>query len=1036
MTTLVSTTNGVVLTDPPDSNPVVIKQGTTITDATGGENAIAAYTGIWTIQNAGTVEAAGTSGAAVYLVSGGTVTNQTTGVIGYASSNLGAIYIQQGAGTVTNFGLINAGVWLQSGGAVTNQTGGRIISRSTSGGYGVGLNAGGAVTNAGTISGPFVGIDESQGGGTVTNELGGTITGNYAGVLMGFVGQAGPGGRYVTNQAGGTIIGDTGVLAGGAVATVTNAGVIEGTVAGTVSNGGITLVVGAGVSMSPGGAVTNLSGGTITGASYGVYIGGGTGTVFNSGTIAGTSGFGVALLDGGYVSNAAGGAISSVDTSGVYAPGAGAVGTMNNAGLIRAGGTGRGVDFRGGGTVTNQSTGTIISDNNNGIFINGATGTVVNAGSIVAEGATHSAVNLFMGGYVSNAASGEISAVGATGIYAPGAVSTVNNAGLILAGTTGSGIDFRAGGSVTNQSTGTISASKNLGVYINGGAGTVINAGLLLSSLSSGVEFKVGGSITNASTGTISGGGRDGVQVTGGAGTVVNTGTIVGGVFDGVLVGGGPDTVINAGTISGATDAVQFTAGYANRLIIDPGAMFIGTVTGGNTLGATAVSTLELASGTSTGTLTGLGSKYIDFAQVTIDAGASWTVQGTVESGETAAFAGVGSYLHLENPGSVAGSVTNFAVGDTIDLKGINPASVSYSAGTLNFSGGSFALALAAPGSVHATPSGDGADVTVLCFCANTQILTPSGERPVQDLAVGDLVTTHRGEARPIVWLGIGKVMATRGRRNAATPVIVRKGALADNVPNRDLRVTKGHALHLDDVLIPVEFLVNHRSIEWDDRAQAVELYHIELATHDVLVANGAPAESYRDDGNRWLFHNANTGWGLPPLEPCAPVLTGGAVVDEVWRRLLERAGSRPGVPVTDDPELHLLVDGQRVDAAQRHGDRHVFRLTGRPEEVHIVSRTGAPQELGLTRDPRSLGVALRQIMLTKGKRVRIIDAENPLLTDGFHAFEADNGFRWTDGDAAIPTGLFAGFTGPLELVLHIGGTARYLADEPEQRAA
>jgi len=61
------------------------------------------------------------------------------------------------------------------------------------------------------------------------------------------------------------------------------------------------------------------------------------------------------------------------------------------------------------------------------------------------------------------------------------------------------------------------------------------------------------------------------------------------------------------------------------------------------------------------------------------------------------------------------------------------------------------------------------------------------------------------------VWIGIGKVLATRGRRNAATPVIVRKGALADNVPHHDLRVTKGHAFYVDGVLIPVEFLVNHR---------------------------------------------------------------------------------------------------------------------------------------------------------------------------------------------------------------------------------
>lgn len=67
------------------------------------------------------------------------------------------------------------------------------------------------------------------------------------------------------------------------------------------------------------------------------------------------------------------------------------------------------------------------------------------------------------------------------------------------------------------------------------------------------------------------------------------------------------------------------------------------------------------------------------------------------------------------------------------------------------------------------------------------------------------------------------------------------------------------------------------------------------LETHDVLLANGAPAESYRDDGNRWLVQNANSGWQLPPQEPCAPVLTGGPIMDAIWRRLLDGAGPRPG---------------------------------------------------------------------------------------------------------------------------------------------
>ena len=144
----------------------------------------------------------------------------------------------------------------------------------------------------------------------------------------------------------------------------------------------------------------------------------------------------------------------------------------------------------------------------------------------------------------------------------------------------------------------------------------------------------------------------------------------------------------------------------------------------------------------------------------------------------------------------------------------------------------------------------------------------------VEDLRVGDHVRCLRRGLATVAWIGTGRALATRGRRNAATPVIVRKGALADNVPHRDLHITKGHSLYIDGVLIPVEFLVNHRSILWDDRAQEITVYHVELETHDILLADGAPAESYRDDGNRWLFQNANSGWDSPPqrhARRCSP---------------------------------------------------------------------------------------------------------------------------------------------------------------------
>jgi len=218
----------------------------------------------------------------------------------------------------------------------------------------------------------------------------------------------------------------------------------------------------------------------------------------------------------------------------------------------------------------------------------------------------------------------------------------------------------------------------------------------------------------------------------------------------------------------------------------------------------------------------------------------------------------------------------------------------------------------------------------------------------------------------------------------------------------------------------------------WDDQAREVKLYHIELATHDVLIANGAPSESYRDDGNRWLFRNGNEGWDQPPKPPCAPVLTGGPAVDAIWQRLLDLAGPRPGMPVTDDPDLHLLVDGHRVDA-MREADQYIFPLWTRPDAVRIVSRSAAQQELGLARDPRVLGVAVRQILLFRGPQLRVMDAWDSQLAHGFHDFEPDNGFRWTDGDALLPPELFEGFDGPTELVLNVGATTRYLLfSEPE----
>jgi len=98
-----------------------------------------------------------------------------------------------------------------------------------------------------------------------------------------------------------------------------------------------------------------------------------------------------------------------------------------------------------------------------------------------------------------------------------------------------------------------------------------------------------------------------------------------------------------------------------------------------------------------------------------------------------------------------------------------------------------------------------------------------------------------------------------------------------------------------------------------------------------------------------------------------------------------------------------------------------------------VISRTVVPAEHGLAPDCRCLGVAVGRIVVCRGPQVRIIEADDARLSDGYHAYEPMAELRWTNGDARVPPALLAGFAGPVEVVLHISAVTRY-PDYGEER--
>jgi hypothetical protein len=295
------------------------------------------------------------------------------------------------------------------------------------------------------------------------------------------------------------------------------------------------------------------------------------------------------------------------------------------------------------------------------------------------------------------------------------------------------------------------------------------------------------------------------------------------------------------------------------------------------------------------------------------------------------------------------------------------------------------------------------------CYCRGTLILTETGEVPIEDLSIGDRVVTAAGWARPVKWIGRrsydGRFIT--GNRNVL-PIVVSAGALAEGLPARDLRVSPGHAFYLDDVLVSALLLVNGLTIIQAAAVERVDYFHLEFENHEIIFAEGAAAESYVESDNRRGFANFAEFAALYPddarpsfCECATRVAAETPILEAIRQQLFDRAEVL-GHPITDDPDLHLIADGEIIRPCTIENDLYTFAFDRKPREIWLASRSAVPAELELSSiDRRRLGVCIERIVLS-GEHLRLdISHAHPSLCDGFHEDEGPR--RWTDGMALLP---------------------------------
>ncbi len=371
-------------------------------------------------------------------------------------------------------------------------------------------------------------------------------------------------------------------------------------------------------------------------------------------------------------------------------------------------------------------------------------------------------------------------------------------------------------------------------------------------------------------------------------------------------------------------------------------------------------------------------------------------------------------------------------------------------AATTAVPGQTFTQLAAAPADSNIRGVAFAPQAAAVCFAQGTRVRTTRGDVAVEALAVGDLVVTSAGAYRPIRWLGHRTIECARHLRpDDVMPVAIAAHAFGEGRPARDLVVSPGHSIAVDldgEVLIPAAALINGTTIV-QEQVDSVTYWHVELESHDVILAEGLPAESYLDMGNRDFFvgGDATALHGLPDAtiathaDFCRPFHAGGPVVALVRERLLTRAAV-VGWSLIEDPlaDLHLMVDGQRLQPQMR-GSIASFLLPAGASSAWLVSETRKPSHLG-AEDARALGLCVAKLAVQDGfGYAASMQADDILLSVGFHGLEPGP-MRWTAGRALLPAALWQGCAGGFFLQIDFAHMAlprwQRTTEEPAAAAA